>query len=177
MKRYFMMRQDKTLSYAIQLRDFDVCGKSHLFHKSDAERLNDTTILYLSSKGGEAVWDFIQSPVNMVSEMGRHVLSMYEDNLLFKKVSLIHKEKEQELLYYQVLMDEIEGLSARVERYPDQTEKKILLDIGKIGEHKVFLLADSRIKAPIVHMDVVESMLRRNSIGVLFQEVEVDCGE
>ena len=79
-------------------------------------------------------------------------------------------------MYYQVLMDEIEALSDRVERYPDQTEKQILLDGDKIGEHKVFLMADSRMKNPIIHVDVAESILRRNPIGVLFQEVEVDYG-
>lgn len=176
MKRYFIMRQDKALAGSIRLRDFDICGKRHLFHKSDADRLNQTTVLYLSPDGGEAVWDFIQSPVNMVSVMLRHVLDMYEDELIFKKVSLIHKEKDQELLYYQVLMDEIEALSEKVERYPDQTEKRILLDTDKIGEHKVFLLADSRMKDPIVHIDVVESILRRGSTGIVFQEVEVDHG-
>ena len=112
----------------------------------------------------------------MVSVMLRHVLDMYEDGLIFKKVSLIHKEIGQELLYYQVLMDEIEALSEKVERYPDQTEKRILLDTDKIGEHKAFLLADSWMKDPIVHIDVVESILRRGSTGIVFQEVEVDHG-
>ena len=176
MKRYFIMRQDKSLTGSIRLKNFNICGKRHLFHKSDADRLNQTTVLYLSPEGGEAVWDFIQSPVNMVSLMLRHVLDMYEDGLIFRKVSLIHKEKDQEFLYYQILMDEIEALSDRVERYPDQTEKRILLDTDKIGEHKVFLLADSRRKDPIVHIDVVESILRRSPIGILFEEVEVDYG-
>lgn len=170
------MRQDKTMPGSIRLRNFDICGKGHLFHKSDADRLNQTTVLYLSPDGGGAAWDLIQSPVNMASAMLRHVLDMYEDGLIFKKVSLIHKEKDQELLYHQFLMDEIEALSDRVERYPDQTEKKILLDTDKIGEHKVFLLADSRMKDPIVHIDVVESILRRSPTGIVFQEVEVDHG-
>ncbi len=176
MRRYFIMRQDKTMPGSIRLRNFDICGKGHLFHKSDADRLNQTTVLYLSPDGGGAAWDLIQSPVNMASAMLRHVLDMYEDGLIFKKVSLIHKEKDQELLYHQFLMDEIEALSDRVERYPDQTEKKILLDTDKIGEHKVFLLADSRMKDPIVHIDVVESILRRSPTGIVFQEVEVDHG-
>ncbi len=176
MKRYFIMRQDRALTGTIRLRNFNICGKGHLFHKSDADRLNHTTVLYLSPDGGEAAWDFIQSPVNMASVMLHHVLDMYEDSLIFKKVSLIHKEKDREFLYYQVLMDEIEGLSDRVERYPDQTEKRIVLDTDKIGEHKVFLLSDSKMKDPIVHVDVAESILRRGPMGILFQEVEVDYG-
>lgn len=176
MKRYFIMRQDKALAGSVRLRNFNICGKGHLFHKSDADRLNHTTVLYLSPEGGEAAWDFIQSPVCMASVMLRHVLEMYEDGLVFKKVSMIHKEQGRELVYYQVLMDEIRALSDRVERYPDQTEKRILLDPHKTGEHKVFRLADSRMKDPLVHVDVVESILRRSPTGILFQEVEVDHG-
>ncbi len=173
MKRFFIMRQDRTLPDCIQLRDFNICGKRHIFHKNDAERINETTVLYLSENTGETAPDFIQSPVCMVTGMARKVLDMYQDDLIFKKVALINKEKGTELLYYQVLMDEMEGLPDQIERYPDQTEKKIVIDEKKVGEHKVFRLADSRMKDPIVHIDVVESLLRRYPVGILFQEVEV----
>lgn len=173
MKRYFIIRQDRTLPDGIRLRDFDICGKKHIFHKSDADRLNGTTVLYLSADTGEAAPDLIQSPVTMVSLMAKKVMDMYEDDLIFKKVALIHKEKKSEIMYYQMLMDEIEALSDGVERYPDRTEKKILLDSLKIGGHHVFLLSDSRMKDPIVSMEVVESLMRRHVTGVVFQEVEV----
>ena len=159
---------------SIRLRDFDICGARHIFHKSDAERLNQTTVLYQAENTGELAGDFIQSPVYMVSGMVKKILDMYEDDLVFKKVSLINKEKGTEILYYQVLMDEIEALSESVERYPDQTEKKIILSPNKIGEHKVFMLADSRMKDPIVNLDIIESLLKRNPIGIRFQEIEVE---
>lgn len=173
MKRFFIMRQDRILPDSIRLRNFNICGKRHIFHKRDAGRINETTVLYLSGDTGETAPHFIQSPVCMVNEMVKKVLDMYEDDLIFKKVALINKEKGTEMLYYQVLMDEIEALSDQVERYPDQTEKKIVLDEKKIGDHKVFMLADSRMKDPIVSIDVVESLLRRYPVGILFQEVEV----
>lgn len=45
---------------------------------------------------------------------------------------------------------------------------------NKIGEHKVFMLADSRMKDPIVNLDIIESLLKRNPIGIRFQEIEVE---
>lgn len=174
MKRFFIMRQDRNLTDSIKLRDFNICGARHIFHKSDAERLNHTTVLYQAEDTGETAADFIQSPVYMVSDMVRKVLDMYEDDLIFKKVALINKEKGTEIVYHQVLMDEIEALSESVERYPDQTEKKIILSPDKIKEHKVFMLADSRMKDPIVNLDVIESLLKRNPIGIIFQEIEVE---
>lgn len=174
MKRFFIMRQDRNLEDSIKLRDFNIGGARHIFHKSDAERLNQTTVLYQSKDTGETASDFIQSPVYMVSDMVKKVMDMYEDDLIFKKVSLINKEKGTEILYYQVLMDEIEALSDSVERYPDQTEKKIILASDKIGDHKVFMLADSRMKDPIINLDVIESLLKRNLVGIRFQEIEVE---
>ena len=174
MKRFFIMRQDRNLSDSIRLRDFDICGARHIFHKSDAERLNQTTVLYQAENTGELAGDFIQSPVYMVSGMVKKILDMYEDDLVFKKVSLINKEKKTEILYYQVLMDEIEALSESVERYPDQTEKKIILSPNKIGKHKVFMLADSKMKDPIVNLDIIESLLKRNPIKIRFQKIKVE---
>ena len=46
MKRFFIMRQDRNLPDSIRLRDFDICGARHIFHKSDAERLNQTTVWF-----------------------------------------------------------------------------------------------------------------------------------
>ena len=70
---------------SIRLRDFDICGARHIFHKSDAERLNQTTVLYQAENTGELAGDFIQSPVYMVSGMVKKILDMYEDDLVLTK--------------------------------------------------------------------------------------------
>ena len=36
------------------------------------------------------------------------------------------------------------------------------------------MLADSRMKDPIVNLDIIESLLKRNPIGIRFQEIEVE---
>ena len=35
-------------------------------------------------------------------------------------------------------------------------------------------MADSKIKYPVVSLEVVESLLRRHVMGVVFKEIEVD---
>ncbi|GFI05170.1 hypothetical protein IMSAGC005_04024 [Lachnospiraceae bacterium] len=49
----------------------------------------------------------------------------------------------------------------------------MILGKEKIGDHKAFLLADSRIRLPVVSLEVVESLLRRRVMGVQFKEIEV----
>ena len=44
----------------------------------------------------------------------------------------------------------------------------------KIGEHKVFMLNDKRFTNPYVSLEVVESLLRRGVVGIIWKEVEVE---
>lgn len=172
-KRYFFMEQDAFLPDAIGLRDFDICGKRHLFTGKDADQINEITALYLDEAAGECAADFIMSPVYMVSEMAFDVIDMYEDELPHRKIVLIHKEEGRQLVYYHLLLKELEMTHALTEYYPNGMEKRLVLDLEKIGHHKAFLLADSKIKLPVVSLEVVESLMRRGVTGVTFQEVEV----
>lgn len=173
MKRYFFMEQDHTLMDVIGLRDFDIYGKRHIFTWEDRDRVNDITSLYLDESKGECAPDFIKSPVYMISEMAKKVIDMYEDDLVFKKIVLIHKSEERQLVYFHLLLKEIEALDKGTEYYPNGMEKRMILSKEKIGAHKAFLLADSKIRLPVVSLEVVESLLRRRVMGVQFKEIEV----
>lgn len=173
MNRYFFMEQDNTLMDVIGLRDFDIYGSRRIFTWEDAEKMNDITPLYLDEDKGECAPDFIKSPVYMVSEMAKKVIGMYEDDLVFKKIVLIHKEESKQLVYFHLLLKEIRAVDEASEYYPNGMEKRLVLNREKIGDHKAFLLADSRIKLPVVSLGVTESLLRRHVMGVTFKEIEV----
>lgn len=171
--RYFFLSQDLNLPCSIQFRDFDIRGGRHLFLKSDSERLNDTTFLYLAGDGKEARPDLIQRPVTMFSQRLKDILDAYEMELIFKDVILIHKENSLQYNYVQILMDELDAVSGLTEYYPNQTPQKLVLDREKIGRHHLFMLAGNYRKDPIVSLAVAESLLRRNIMGICVEEVEV----
>lgn len=172
--RYFFITQDTNLPGSIGLRDFNINGARHLFLKADSDRLNDTTVLYLSGDGKEARPDFIQRPVTMFSKHLKEILDAYEAGLIYKNVMLIHKDNSLQYPYVQVLMDEVEALSKKTEYYPNQTIKKLVLDKEKIGHHHLFLLAEGCRKDPLVSLALAESLLRRRTVGISFEEVEVE---
>lgn len=172
--RFFTMEQDKNLPDMIQFRDFDICGPRHIFQKKDAEDINASTVLYLAENSGECAPDFIQSPIPMVSETVKKVLDVYEDDMIFKSVVLISKEREVILPYHTLLLDGMDLLSGKTEFYANGSVKRLVLDSGKIGEHHIFLLSDRRFRNPFVSLEVVESLLRRNVTGIIWQEVEVE---
>ena len=171
--RYFKIKQDPYLPCSIKLRDFDMNGGHKTFLKEEAVQLNDTTVLYAVGKQDEVYSDFIENPVYMVSEIVKVVFNMYEDDLIFKKVAILNKEARTQESYYHVLTDHIEALSDRTQFYPDGREKKIILDNYKIGFHKVFQLKGVKSEQLIINLDVVESLLRRNVQGIIFEEIEV----
>lgn len=172
--RFFTMEQDKDLSDRIEFRDFDICGPRHIFYKKDADAINDSTTLYLTEKSGECAPDFIQSPIPLVSDTVKKVLDMYEDDMVFKSVVIISKEREEILPYHTLLLDSADMLSGKTEFYPNGSVKRLVLDSQKIGEHHVFWLNDRRFRNPFVSLEIVESLLRRNVTGIVFQEVEVE---
>ncbi|MCI9601523.1 MAG: hypothetical protein HFI17_13625 [Lachnospiraceae bacterium] len=172
--RFFTMEQDKMLPDMIELRDFDIRGPRHVFQKKDAGMIHASTTLYLSEKSGETAPDFIQSPVPLVSDMVKKVLDAYEDDMIFRSVSLVDKERGKILLYHLLLLEEQDMLSEQTEYYPNGTIKRPVLDPGKIKEHKIFAQDGKRFRNPFVSLEIVESLLRRKPAGIIFREVEVE---
>lgn len=173
MKRYFFMNQDNSLGDSIGFRDFNINGQRHIFTYEDAEKINETTSLYLDETKGDCAPGFIKSPVYMVSDMVKQVLDMYEDDMIFKKIILIHKSEERQLAYFHLLLKQIDALHADTTFYPNGMAERLILSEEKIKQHNVFLMADYNIKLPVVSLEIVESLLRRHVIGIAFQEMEV----
>ena len=172
--RFFTMEQDKTLPDMIRFHDFDICGPRHIFYKEDAQDIDESTMMYLTKDSGEAAPDFIQSPVFLVSDKVKKVLDLYEDDMVFKTVTVADKERETIRVYHHLLLEQLEVFSDRTEFYSNGSVRRLVLDPKKIGEHKVFLLNDKRFPNPFISLEVVESLLRRNVMGIVFKETEVE---
>ncbi|MEY8356560.1 hypothetical protein AALB39_24855 [Lachnospiraceae bacterium 54-53] len=172
--RFFTMEQDKSLPDMIRFRDFDICGPRHIFYKEDGDKIDDSTMMYLAKDSGETAPDFIQSPVYLVSDKVKKVLDMYEDDMVFRTVTIASKERETIMVYHHLLPDRMDMLSGQTEFYTSGSVKRLVLDPEKIGHHKVFLLNDKRFFNPLVSLEVVESLLRRNVTGIIWKEVLVE---
>lgn len=170
--RYFFITQDVSLPCAIQYRDFDITGGRHVFSIEDTSQLNDAVALYLAGSGQEVRWDFLQRPVTMFSQQFQDILDAYEPWLAFQNVILIHKENALQYRYVHTLMEQIDAASSQTEYYPNGAMKRLVLDSKKIGKHNLFLLKGSQRKDPIVSLALAESLLRRNPIGICFEEIE-----
>lgn len=171
--RYFIIKQDQNLPHSIKLRDFNMAGAHKILYKEEADQLNDMSMLYVLGNADYIYPDFIENPVYLISERIQKVFDMYQDDLVFKKVILTNKEERTQQLYYNLLTDHVEALSEKTQFYPDGRAKELILDSNKIRQHKIFQLEQSLSNYLIVSLDVVESFLRREVIGIQFRELEV----
>ncbi|HJA71012.1 MAG TPA: hypothetical protein IAA07_05435 [Candidatus Lachnoclostridium stercoravium] len=174
MERYFFAEQDRQVRDCIRLEGFDlVNGQRKIFRPEEKDMVNEATFLYVKDGREETVLDFYQSPVTMISSSVQEVFAMYEDNILFKRVYLVSREKGISRNFYIPFIPRLDGMSSFVERYPDGREKKVILDREKCRGHHVFYLADSMTRRPVISLAAAESLLRRRVIGLKLQEVEV----
>lgn len=121
-----------------KLRDFDICGPRHIFFRKDAAVIKPSTTLYFAADSGEALPDFIQSPIPLVSDMVKKVLDVYEDDMIFRSVSLVDKSRGKIFLYHTLLLEEQEMLSDSTEYYPNGSVKRLVLDRKKSENTKFF---------------------------------------
>lgn len=171
--RFFTIEQDKALQDQIRFRDFDINGPRHIFYKEDRDEIQESTMMYLTKDSGEAAPDFIQSPVYLVSDQVKKVFDVYEDDMVFKTVTIAHKERETIWVYHHLLLERLDAFAEETEFYTNGSIKRLVLDPEKIGDHKVFLLNDKRFPNPLISLEVAESLLRRKVMGIIFKEVEV----
>lgn len=171
--RVFHMKQDTALPYTIRLRDFDLKHGHRTFELDQAGELKDTTILYLEGNGDEICPDYLEHPVYMISEKAGDILSLYEDDLVLKKVCLLHKEARREEKMYHLLAGRIPAIHADTRFYPDGRPVKLILSREAIGDHHAFWLEGKKKEGLFVTLPVVESLLRRQVQGILFEEMEV----
>ena len=174
--RIFSMEQDRSLTDLIQFRDFDIRGPRHIFYKEDAAQIRGSVMLFLARGSGETAPDLIQYPVQMVSDPVKKVLDMYEDDMVWRTVAITDKERENVMIYHHLLPERLDVFSERTEFYPNGSIKKLVMDARKIGGHKVFMADDRRSGNPYVSLEVVESLLRRGVVGIIWKEVEVEDG-
>jgi hypothetical protein len=167
------MEQDEAMAGMIAFRDFDIKGERLLFEKKDLYRINDFTMLELSEQGGEIAPDFIQNPVSLVSETVKEVIDMYEDFMEFPTVVLHQPMDDTMKKYYHLILERLDVLSDQTESYPNGSVKRLVLDKNKIAGHHAFFIQDPRFSYPYVSLEVVESFLYREVIGMKFKEVEV----
>jgi len=169
---YFTIHQDQRILNSPEL----------VFSKQDIEELKQfpteenvfaSKIIYVKSKLMKRIDfpDLIDTPILLISEKLKLLMSKYQKNIWMRTVVLIERETNQQTIYYAIYPPKLPCASKQSIYDRRQEIKEFVLDEEKVGCNRIFVAVGLEKKL-IVRLDVAESILRRKSNGIIFQEIK-----
>lgn len=171
--KYYEIKQDRKLRNLIEIEGFQGCPNLVL-ERDMAEQFRRCTTLYVKGTDASQYPDLIQSPVLMVSEKMYQVLKYYDNDVIYKIVVLTDiKNKRQEI--YRLMLPPIENVLSDKTTYNHNKLLDVIVISNKTDKKKkIFYVTEGVTHHLIVAQDVLESMLARDSIGILYKELGED---
>ena len=120
--------------------------------------------------------DLVLFPFLFVSPMVQEVIKMYRECCFFRKIILLDQEKQESRLYYLPVLDETNAIQIQRIQYKNGKRN---LDMPEIQGERIeldrnlFWVRDSKKRHIILSLDMAESLIRRNIMGLGLCEVEL----
>lgn len=172
---YFRMEEDGRIQNRIQFRDIDIHATEE-FEPDEVGRIRDVTVLFMEGDEDSVYPDVFQSPVYMVSDRLKKLLECYDDTVVYRRVALNQVKQHVQKMYWLLLAEKTQCLDESSEYYPNGWNKRIVLNRERIGRKRVFRVQGVAAPGIYVHVDVAESIMRREWEGIMFRPVQV-CQE
>lgn len=173
--KYFLLEQDNRYSNVPKIADmYSKIDRKNL-NLVDEYKIKDTIILYAHGDSDTKYLDILERPKYIVSEKMKKILNEYTDNIVFKYLPLIDIENKIQNNYYLPIFEEADVLSSKTEFNLVKTDaRKIVLDGRKIKKRRIFKISGLEKTKIVISLDVAESILRRDILGVNLKELEVE---
>lgn len=169
---YFTMEEDKRIHNRIRFRDIE-SNRMGEFQPEEFEHIQEITVLFMLGEEDSIYPDVIETPLFMVSDRLKKLLEAYDSNVLYRRVVMNQIKENRQKTYWLLLTKKIDCLDESSEWYPNGWDKRIVLNQKQIGTRRVFKAEGMQVPRVFVHVDVAESILRREFQGILFREAEL----
>lgn len=169
---YFMMEEDKRIQNRVRFRDIE--SSTHMeFEPEEFEQIQDISVLFMLGDEDSIYPDVIETPVFMVSDRLKNLIADYDSQVEYRRVVMNQVKENRQRIYWLLLTERIDCLDASSEKYPNGWDKRIVLNRERIGMRRIFKAKGMQTPKVFVHLDVSESILRRDFAGILFKSVEL----
>lgn len=170
MKYYELKLDDTNFIEAPDLIDWYGIQDVRLIKWETFHKLKNRLVYRIKPAGNIIFTDIISFPFLLVSPMVRAVIEMYGDKVVFKEVILISAEKEVEEVYYLPIMEESNQINMLYVKKEQNYIKQTKIPEW-VGERNIFWVKKNEKRHTIVNLDLAESLLRRNAVGLELKEV------
>lgn len=163
--KYFEMKQDLRIKYTYSIKNLE-------WKETQGENVG--TAYFTGNE--ESLPDFIEYKKNFfVSSELKKVINMYTDEVSFDLVIFNNIEEMLQREYYKLEAEPIFGLHEDTTYNKDGSVNKKVLSYKKLKDYEIFRLKELEptqfSKHHIfVHLDIVESSLRRKLWGMIFEK-------
>lgn len=172
---YFLLKQDERYTKTPFIIELAKKVDKRNINELNAHKMDDTIILNVKSDPDTCFLDILDRQIYLTSDRLKKLLEKYESNIIFKTIPLIDLENQRQENYYLPIFEEIEALSSNSEFSLDKSViKKLILDQKKIENKKIFKIKEGINTLIVVRLDVAESILRRDFIGIHLEKIEIE---
>lgn len=113
--------------------------------------------------------DVIETPFLLLSRTAMEVIAMYVPDIPFLFVALFDTEKGECTSYYLPVLEEQDCLAGQM----GPGRRELTLDRRKLNRIPLFRVRTGIESAVIIRMDLAESLLERDAIGLKLKEVSL----
>ena len=169
---YFMMEEDKRIQNRIRFKDIE-SNVAYEFEDDELPQIQDISVLFMEGNKDSIYPDVIETPVFLVSDRLKRLLEPYDPAVFYRRVALNQVKEKKQRMYWLLITEKTECLDERSEYYPNGWNKRVILERGAVGARRIFKVKGLMTPKILVHVDVAESIMRRDFDGILFRPVEV----
>ncbi|WP_110934041.1 imm11 family protein [Paenibacillus bouchesdurhonensis] len=172
---YFVMQQDERYTDTPVLQNIRQKIDIRHMNRLRSHQIADTTIFQVKASTETEYLDLLSDQLYLMSEKLKKLIAMYEPDCIFKHIPLMDQFNSKQSLYFLPFFEEVEALSSSSEFNADRSViKKLVLQGEKVAKKRIFRVQESEQPLIIVRLDVAESILRRDMIGVSLKKVLVE---
>lgn len=168
--KYFVVGVDENYIAPMPLGWFGVIDKKTLsIHK--AHQIARHLLFPVASHMQMVFTDVLTSPCFMVSGMVKDVICQYNPFIFFVRVIFLDRERKKSMAYYIPYLNKA-GYTVRKDT-DKGNGKSFIINKESAGEKSILEITDGNRSYVIMRMDLVESILRRQAIGIGLWEVHI----
>lgn len=168
--RYFVTEVSKNFMAPSPVDWFGVIDKKTLSLKKFYQMPKH--LLFPVEKRMQVVFtDILTFPCFMVSGMVRDVINKYIPSTCFLRIVLYDKERKRSMAYYIPELEQIKYTETRNAKVLDA--RHISVQKEDIKGKIIFEISNGLSSHVVMRMDLVESILRREAIGIGLQSIDI----
>lgn len=168
--KYFQVEVDEQYGVTNLLGWFGVIDRKTLDRRGP-HQIGRHLLFSVEGNRQMAFTDVMTAPCFMVSETVRNAIRKYDSRIYFTRIIVLDKENRQSMAYYIPWLDRI-TCTFRKEREQGR-EWCAEVERKSVEGKAITEVTDGYFFRVIMRMDLVESILRRQTVGIGLQELQM----